>query len=236
MFMLPHFRGKHQSPGGEKMIVVSVIVYLLIFIVIFAAAFALNKLQAKGGFIKALFFSYAGLLIISSVVYFVLPLEQAEKAAIKSDGPSLYHYFETGQTDKIDPAFIKKQWDFTYEGKELLLIDNHNNLPMTYVEKSAEENLLEITYYEKPTYIDGYNISAYTEGPNITLSADSLMIADYWNEEHAIFKPEFPFRQFSDIRLMPDEWGHGEDIIHIRISEDIQLQYEEWQNIYLMGE
>lgn len=184
---------------------------------------------------------YGSVLIICGIILAILqPFEERQESGKeeRSSIPSLYRYMDSGNTEEIDPEFLRKEWGFTYSEGELQITSSPSDELMASIFVEKVEGMgdeVEAFYYETPLYMDGEDMSEYITPPDVTLSDGILNILNpggngYQEVEVNTFKDPFTFNQFTGRSFMGDEnestIQHGENIILIRVGEKKTLDLD----------
>ncbi|MEC5425472.1 hypothetical protein QGM71_18485 [Virgibacillus sp. C22-A2] len=224
-----------------------VLIYLpiiLIFVVIYLISNLLKRqINNYGKSIKWMLFVYIGILLISMVTYYLLPIDSKlvkEESGDSEVVPDLYNYRD--KIEEIDKSYIKKKWKMEYQNDEIDIKAPENDVNGTSIRvhsTSELESEIEVIYYQTPTNIKGVDVTKHAPVPNVVISSDALTIynSEQVDLEFTMLSLELPFSQFTreagDSSWMSGSGvEHGAELIYIRVPETVELNIEPGYGIY----
>lgn len=186
-----------------------VILVIVILVLLLGLSFIFHWLTRfkKGKLIKWVLGGYVLLLLFATMIYYFNP-PQAIKAVkplsadevYKADF-ELFQALEEEDLNRLNPAYVLKEWTFKTEEEELFLskVDPHVIGEIVLVQTDLPSNEIRIRYYRTPLNMDGWDISPYLSLPEINFMENRLDLVFPRKELHlSKLDVEFPLKQFQD--------------------------------------
>ncbi|RLL41993.1 hypothetical protein D8M04_15505 [Oceanobacillus piezotolerans] len=212
---------------------------IILIAVLLIISSIVGRLNNSGKKVRWFFFGYLSLLVLSAIVYFLLPMEETQVGQMSTHEEFLeemdefYQKLNTGELDEIDPSYVLERWEFAFDGDALSIeLGNQEDLNAVPIEVVAVEELQQeviATYYQNSSHLLGISIAEYLSLPSIDLKHTTLEIIEPAPNElyFSSFKSTFPFRQYSGEKLMPDDIGYSSEIIIIQVPEGVSIEADE---------
>lgn len=230
--------------------IIASFIQLLFLIIIIAIIYAGVNAIKKGTFLQKLNLKlvlgiYGALLLVAVGFFYFLPIEESlnkvvenkeELAQAERAGDLLMNAASEGKKiveENIDGVFIKKQWDFPYEGKELEItqVDEQYSTAFVLVErKDVDDNQVEVTQYYTRTILENIELTDEIAPFTIELEEERLTISDtnVIDIEVGKFAKEFTISQFTSrngIALFSDANRiRGENVLYIRVPKSVEVE------------
>lgn len=191
---------------------------------------------------RIIFLSYAVLLVLAMVTYYVLPATSKELPAGAnqeevSDQPGweIYEKATQNRFNDIDPAYLEEQKVFEYKYTSLVLPDNLPDrgdflIVATIDNQLSEEIKMDI--YKTPFSVNGVDITDEIVRPSVTIQNNQLFISDVYgqNDLHYIqYLPSMIVQQFNSDEENNEGFGfgtnysYGVQVIHLYVPEDVAI-------------
>lgn len=223
----------------------AVIIQLIMFIIVGVGLYFLIKRKptVRKRWISSrkmhyLLAGYIVILIISAVVYFLLPKEEiaANKETLKSmdevlkESDNVNSFAYQGDFKKIDDKYVKERISFPYE-EDTLEIDQSAALSGQWLivveKKESDDNLIDIAYYEAPSRMNGVDVSEYFGEVDIQIESNRLLLSEDSVQELSFsqFTKPFLLSQFSDEKDtgMNFDYYWGSRILHLSIPQRLEI-------------
>lgn len=206
-----------------------------------------NKHIRNKRFGKILLGSYFAIILISVIVYELLPVqasdiqpvneEETEKITVK-----LYDAIFNGRTEEIDPAYIKDKWTLDYEGTELKIFQAEGFFEGEIVveRKPKADGKIEGAYYGS-TIVGGVDMTKEISPPRIKLNGDNLEIigtAGIVHLDYTFAKKEFVINQFTGENFIQTHFDgfRNFQMLYLRIPSNLELINRQDLPIHYVGE
>jgi hypothetical protein len=233
------------------MIVASLIQILFLIIIIAIIYTGVNAIK-KGTLLQKLNLKlvlgiYGALLLIAVGLFYLLPIEESLNKVVENQeelaqaeragGLLMNAAFEGKQIEKenIDGVFIKKQWDFPYEGKQLDItqVGQQYSIPFILVERKEDnDGQIEVIHYYTRTIIENIEFTDKRGPFTIQLEKNQLMISNPNMIDIHVgkFAKEFTISQFTSengLDLFSDR-NHidGTNVLYIRVPKNVEVEGE----------
>jgi hypothetical protein len=232
------------------MIVASIFPILFLIIIIAIIYTGVNAIK-KGTLLQKLNLKlvlgvWGSLLLVAVGVFYLLPIEeslnkvvenQEELAQAERAGDLLMFAASEGkqiEKENIDGVFIKKQWDFPYEGKQLEVtqVDAQQSIPFILVERKEDDGQIEVIHYYTRAIIENIELTDELAPFTVQLEKDQLMISDpnVIDMHVGKFAKEFTISQFTSqngLNLFSDV-NHigGTTVLYIRVPKSVEVEGE----------
>ncbi|MGM8211248.1 hypothetical protein ACLIBH_00475 [Virgibacillus sp. W0430] len=184
------------------------------------------------------FFTYVGILLVSMIVYAVLPQAEANGSREQVNKiPFLYEAVFENKLDRIAPVFMEKQYTYEYEKKQMRILITASNEPnvIAIKRKAVNDDRVDIIHYATPLLIEGMEVVEYTDSPEVMVEGDSFYIhfPDYIEQKFLAYKNEFTIVQFTEQDFwVNDEIVRGEHLIYIEVPKDVEVIDGEFLNVH----
>lgn len=189
---------------------------------------------------------YILLLFLSLGLYLLIPVSQQVEKVEMEDVPSLYDIAYDEASIDIASNYKVKHWEFKSTNDQITLRyrgNEENTIPIR-IDRNENDGKIEATYYQTPTYVAGIDTTPYINPVRVNMESNVLFIdlPDSVSLEFTSFKKEFPMKQLSDEGFWEnDDWmedageTHGEQLLYLRIPENIKVNADEDLDINYEG-
>ncbi|SET00923.1 hypothetical protein SAMN05216389_104152 [Oceanobacillus limi] len=222
------------------------LIILLLFL-IFVTTGVSNKVNRIFSFVKAqwLLGVYIAVLILSTGFYFLIPNDVNSDEQFDVERiPNLYNVVNQGE--EVDQQYIQDEWEFEYEKNQLQLnahYVNEVNSAYTFIEAHSNgTDQVEIIHYRTPTLIaGGINVTEIIPPLDISISDNELTLinSDPIDQQFSSYKKEFTITQHSGEKsegwMEPIYRHRGEDIVLIRVPQDLEVDYDSEMNVQFVN-
>jgi|SRR5690625_3051912 len=185
------------------------------------------------------------LSLFGTMIHSRMNAEILEESRVE-EGPHLIDAVYQGTLDTIAEKYlVLKEEHPLLDGVEELIIQpygsgGYSSLMALFLEEKEEgDNLLEISYYQTPTYWDGINVTSWIPSTTVELHANTLLIhANHPERLIAKFKTEFPYHPFekSRIPIFEEERVRGEELLHVKVPPGTEITLTNEEEIYMITE
>lgn len=211
-----------------------IIIVMIVGFVVFLTKQNKKKKKAylSGQKIRLIFGIYLAVLLISVGFFYLIPTD-AESTKFGETEPGFPHLSEkiyNGSFAELDEKYVTEQWSFDYEGDELNLetVGNSiNGIQLLVDVKSKNDNQIDVTFYQTPTYVEGIDVTDKIKPPLVNLSNKTLTMAKprEFELDFTAFKKVFPMNQFTGEDWgMEDSFMRGEHLLYLQVPKGINIQ------------
>lgn len=196
-----------------------------------------------GNRIKWLVLGYVCLLLLSVGIYFLIPSSNtiySEKWS-HEPVPDLYLYASGAQPLTDISSYLKQTKEFEYQLDELNIETfGYSDEILIRVEKNEQlEGVVEASYYETPTIVQGIDVSEKNPPLKFGLSGESLEVhlQEHVDIHVTAYKNEFPFIQFINQHLYyenPAKILFPQKMLHLRVPENVKVNGADFLNLFLV--
>ncbi|MBS4196862.1 hypothetical protein [Lederbergia citri] len=189
---------------------------------------------------KTFLLTYAILLVLSLIVYEMLPHDIKELPMAKVDNldkldTAVFH----GRINEIDPSLIREEWKFDYSGKELLIrqVEGYFDGMIIVDRKPENDGLIEVKYIATSN-LDGFDITDEMKPLNAELQNNNLNLSFKFRQREISFttyKKEFVINQFTGRK--DNDFGSSGSFgearyVFLKIPKDLKIVEDEniWVN------
>ncbi|MFZ3578372.1 hypothetical protein [Virgibacillus sp. DJP39] len=181
--------------------------------------------------------AYLLILLISVGMFLLIPSNSGSIANEKADLGSSYlvKSLHNGNAADIDEKFIAKKWKFDFKGEMLTFLapgNDVNGISIFVEEKMENDGIVEVMYYQTPTYVEGMNVSDRIKLAQVKLRDNRLIISkpDQLELNFTAFKQEFIMNQFTegDSMNLNGSLILGAQALYIRIPKTLNVQQDEY--------
>ncbi|CAH2715801.1 hypothetical protein BACCIP111895_02985 [Neobacillus rhizosphaerae] len=233
------------------MIPLLIIVIIVIGILVFSTRTRNKMVHKKGKFsysqrVYWLLSGYVVILLICLILNAVQPvkimdgLKKVNTADLERESLNLYDAAVEGSINQEGSKFLRKKWNFNYQGQQLNLavIQDENIDAMVVVEKkNNNDGKIEAEFYQTRSSYNGMDITELANLPGMELAGDQLTLLNPKRSEikFSQFGNTFNIKQFTgEPSLFSEhhsEFSGGQRIIYLRIPKDLELNYPENLNL-----
>ncbi|VEF49827.1 Uncharacterised protein [Bacillus freudenreichii] len=202
-----------------------------------------NVLKNKR-YVKILLMGYGIVLIASVFVFEVLPINKDEPDFSSSSDSQMEKEMNrvndalfNGRTEEVDSRYVLKEWQWNYNGKELLLKNQDWLNGTVIVERKAEnDGIVEGAFYAN-SVVGGIDLTNEYQSWDVKLEKDILHLKGKWEEKNlkfTVFEKEFVIIQFTGERKGGMGFGGFMEInyLYLKVPKDLKLVPEN-EDIYI---
>ncbi|MEH7352287.1 hypothetical protein V7150_01720 [Neobacillus drentensis] len=224
-----------------------VIVPLLITAIIVIAlavltAKAVNKnVYSKGKFSYSqrvcwIFSGYVAILLICVVLDTVHPVKiingwkKVDTAELEKESMDLYDSALAGKVANEGGEFLRKKWNFDYNGEQLNIAtiqDDYLNTSVFVERKNHNDGKIEAAYYQTRSSVNGMDITELATPPGLELAEDGLFLRNPKKSKikFSEFTNVFSVKQFTGEEFFERDshYAEGQSILYLRIPKDLEL-------------
>lgn len=228
--------------------------FIIVLVFVGLMAFSINRVGSRRNkyinrkSITWLLGGYAVVLIISTILFFLVPIQPKTNFAEEADLRHSHHFEYITSQDMLDEVsdFIVNEKEFPYD-KDYLNIqlnvndsnDRHYHLKILVERKNEADQMIEAVIYQTPTFINDWNITEHIDPLQVDVTLSTLLIDNILKEfSYASFKTEFPFSQFEedDQSFFGEVIVQGEELLFLRIPKDVELIEKDSVDIVYLNE
>lgn len=212
---------------------------MIIMLVLVVGKFKPKKRQTNSynKFVQWGFGVYIAVLLLAVPAAFMIPEDAGFTAEVEnapSELPSLRKLASNGDIESTGQIYQEETWEMTADSEDIQLNMEGGNepsmgLPILVERVSNQDNLIEAAYYQTPLIVEGIDMSDRLGAAGIDLSSGTMTIrpSDPIVVDLSLFKQEFPIAQFTGERWMENVYTGGEQLLYLKIPEDVQLDYND---------
>lgn len=201
-----------------------------------------NKFTSNKGN-KLVLASYVSILVISSVIYYLLPSEEFTYEKITKDEldevleiyPKIYQGAEKGKITELAQTYEHIQRDFVFNDEQLIITlpTDYHELTIFIEKTSTLEEQIKVFQFVTPTIYNEIDFSDSMKPLQVKLEGNNLVIQGPGHTElnYASFSDEFTISQFQDdgngsFASMEDISTIGSSILYIQLANNIDLSLD----------
>lgn len=226
------------------------ITILVIGCFIGVAAKLMNKnVMRKGKYVyshrvRLVFGGYLAVLIICMVLSNILPaksmaqLENVDGNKLDQESIELYDAAIAGNINQYDSKFLRKKWDFDYQGEQLkIATDDETFFNITIVVEKKEQNdgQIEAGFYMTRSSVNGLDITKLVQPPQLKLTDKLLLLSNSPKNQikFAQFANVFSLKQFTEESFFGQHASsrEGQSILYLKVPKDLQITDTSNQNL-----
>ena len=183
-----------------------------------------------------IFSGYVAVLLICVVLDTVYPVKivnewkKVDTKVLEKESIDLYDTALAGKIAKEGSEFLRKKWNFDYNGKQLNIAaiqDEYLNTSVVVERKNHNDGKIEAAYYQTRSSVNGMDITEFAHPPRLELAENGLLLRNPKKSKikFSEFTNVFSVKQFTE----EDFFGHdshfseGQSILYLRISKDLEL-------------
>lgn len=215
--------------------------FLIIIMIIYAFVRVMNSGRMKknllGSRLRWMLGGYVAVLLICTGVSPLLPDNREVNYKIISDGQDLekesiglYDAAIEGKIEKIDKKFINKVWSFGYEGQDLMISTENDELISTAIiveRKTTNDGKIEAVHYKTRSGVNNIEITDLEKPLRIELneSALTIMNPEKVQLKFSQFQQAFTVNQFTGEKPFSraTHFYGGTSILYLKIPKDLEL-------------
>lgn len=238
----------------------AIFLFIILLLIILLMFWAFSRTTTSKPFVseqkvKVIFLTYVGILLISTIVYTVLPKEyysleidgnnyeidkrELEMGSIVKDEPDIYDAVMRDALDETEGIMKKETWEFPYDGNMLIVTENENFGTTIFLEeKETTDDQIEVAYYMTKPTVDGIDLSEQIKIPQIRLIEEQLQIYHPKRLEIKFhrFEKEAVIGQFFG-EPWYDHFGYynvittGQHMLYVKVPKSLKIKDD---NVYIV--
>ncbi|WHY78219.1 hypothetical protein QNH20_03360 [Neobacillus sp. WH10] len=183
-----------------------------------------------------IFSGYVAVLLICVVLDTVHPVKivdewkKVDTKVLEKESTVLYDTALAGKIANEGGEFLRKKWNFDYNGQQLNIAaiqDEYLNTSVVVERKNHNDGKIEAAYYQTRSSVNGMDITELANPPGLELAEDGLLLRNPKKSKikFSEFTNVFSVKQFTE----EDFFGHdshfseGQSILYLRIPKDLEL-------------
>lgn len=212
--------------------IIMTILPLVTLILIFGAIIFMVRLVGKFTTPRVnhwLVLIYIGVLLLSTVfVPFIIDDSMSQKGMEKvvdtdQELSDLYASLDKGE---MDAKYLRKESSLSYDQNQTLKVESRDKgVSQIYIErKESHDDTIEAFVFGTGLMIEGYDFSSKLKDYHFKLMDDTLTINPPQQDIRLIItKTNFPIRQFTDESIMNPSFSSGDQVVYLRIPNNLEL-------------
>ncbi len=224
------------------MITIAPILIILVIIIIAFIFMMRKRTLARGGNhayskrVRWIVGGYLAILLICAGIDVSLPvkgtadMKTVHMKDLEQESLALYKEAIAGRIDKVDPAFIDKEWNFDLQDTKLnLTVVNNEFLSLLIVveRKTTNDGKLEAVLYKTRSSMNDIDITQQIHSPQIQLEGNELAINLPKRSiiTFSQFQQAFTINQFTGEKTFSHQssFFDGQTILYLQIPKDLEL-------------
>lgn len=183
-----------------------------------------------------IFGGYVAILLICVVLDTVHPVKiingwkKVDTTELEKESMDLYDTALTGKIANKGSEFLRKKWNFDYNGEQLniaVIQDEYLNASVVVERKNHNDGKIEAAYYQTRSSVNGVDITELTHPPRLELAGDGLLLRNPKKSKikFSEFTNVFSVKQFTgeDFFGRDSHYAEGQSILYLRIPKDLEL-------------
>lgn len=224
------------------------IIVLILVLAVFGALLniANRRLSFLGKKVYLVVGCYLIILLVGTALHFLIlekEISQAEK--INEDSIPLLDQVSHGERaiETIE-SYLVEEYTFDYQNDELTLYayePDYTYVPVLIERTVNDGSNIKVNVYQVPVLIEGVVVTGQMDIMSAELYEDELYfhLDGFADINLNVYKNDFPMRQFTGETLFNEDspfFGRPNQLIHVRIPEQIKLIIDDDVNIYYLNE
>ncbi|WP_312473399.1 hypothetical protein [Neobacillus sp.] len=233
------------------MIPLLIIVMIVIGILVISTRARNKMVHKKGKFsysqrVYWILSGFVSILLICLILNAVLPVKimdgwkRVNTTDLERENLGLYDAALEGRINQEGSKFLRKKWNFNYQGQQLNLTvtkDEDIDAMVVVEKKNSNDGNIEAEFYQTRSSYNGMEITELANLPGMELAGDQLTLLNPKRSEikFSQFGNTFSIKQFTgEPSLFSEhhsEFSGGLRILYLRIPKDLELNYPKNLNL-----